>query len=170
MSDEPFKVLGTARSYGELHAAFRALADERRLTRQTIDAAAGFPSGYASKLLSTTQMKAFGRSSLGPLLAVLGAKIVLVEDPETKARITDSLDKRERPNPVLRPGEHGTATLPTPAAMRKEALRDALRIAGRKGAKIGNAARMVKLTPAQRSRIARQAARARWQKAKRQAA
>jgi hypothetical protein len=142
--------LGIARSYGELHQILRDRAHELDVSRLTLDDAAGLTGGHASKLLAPTPSRCLGATSMGLMLGAMGLALVVVEDAEALKRIQAKLPKRRAS--AVRP-----AVDAGPVSM-AQALRNALRRNGRKGAR----ARMTTLTPEQRSNIARQAARARW--------
>lgn len=81
------------RTYGALIAAFRARADEMEITRETVDAATGLPSGYTGKLLGAAQMKNLGPLSLGAILSVLRLKLIVAPDQGVVASV---LPRRER--------------------------------------------------------------------------
>lgn len=83
-------------SYSDLHAALRARADELDRPRAVIDACAGFEDGYASKLLAPVPIKGIGPQTLGPLLTVLGLKMILVEDDEALERFKKRARSRKR--------------------------------------------------------------------------
>lgn len=85
--------IAEVRSYTALIAAFRARADEMEITRETVDAATGLPSGYTGKLLGAAQMKYLGPLSLGAILSVLGLKLIVARDQCVAASV---LPRRER--------------------------------------------------------------------------
>lgn len=135
------------RNYQELHAAMRARADAMKLSRRHLDELSGLPDGYVSKLLAPNPLKILGRQSLGALLEVMGCRLVLEDDPEAYARISDRLETRSewqvRANASMRrrPWLFTSKTGPEMA----------LRLAS-------------KMNPAARSVRARRAAIARWRK------
>jgi hypothetical protein len=152
MTDQP-RQLATVRDYAQLHQVLRARADELGITRTAIDDT-GFTAGHASKLLAPRPIKRLGATTLGLMLRGLGVMLVVAEDPIAMARITADIPKRNRPAPVLavtrvrhKDGKH--------VLISKRFLRKIARAGGR--------ARAQNLTPVQRSRIAREAARVRWQ-------
>lgn len=140
----------TIRSYAEMQAAFRQIAHERGLTREAIDSAAGFPDNYASKLLAPEQIKAIGPKSLGPLLTALGVVIVIQDDPKAE-RIT--LDSKRRRNAGL--------SMPALKRQRKRAHHNK---GNSKWGQRTHAFYILKVSRIKRSRIARLAAKARWEK------
>ena len=87
--------LATVRSYDELHAALRARADELRVTRLGMDEVGGMPPGYFGKVLAPEQIKLVGKHSLGALLGVLGCMLIMIEDPEARARFTARIAVRK---------------------------------------------------------------------------
>lgn len=66
--------------YSELVHALRDRANEMQISRLDLDDISGLQSGYSSKLLSLNPGKIFGPISMGPVLEVLGLRVVLVED------------------------------------------------------------------------------------------
>jgi hypothetical protein len=84
--------------YGGLLEAFRERAKELEISREGIDQVAGWADGYAGKLLggaAAKRRKIIGPLSLELLLAALGLKLILVEDPVATAR---TLARREPVN------------------------------------------------------------------------
>jgi hypothetical protein len=59
------------RSMPEMVASFRVCRAERQLTLETVDDIAGFPSGYAAKLLAEQPIKNLGWMSFGDALGRL---------------------------------------------------------------------------------------------------
>ena len=95
--------LAYATTYDGLHDAMRARAKELQIARLEIDEVGGLQSGYASKLLSPTQIKRCGSMSLGALLGALGLGLVIVVDPEATARVLKRLpQKRNTRNGLTR--------------------------------------------------------------------
>jgi hypothetical protein len=84
------------REYSDIHRAMRARAEELNLSRLTIDDIAGTPEGYASKVLAPQPMKCAGHKSLLPLLGALALKLVIVEDPDALAQITQRMKPADR--------------------------------------------------------------------------
>lgn len=75
--------------YDGLLEAFRERAKELEISRERIDAIAGWADGYAGKLLSgaaVKRRKIIGPLSLELMLGTLGLKMILIEDPEATAR------------------------------------------------------------------------------------
>lgn len=137
--------LAIVRDYSELHAALRARAEQLNVSRETIDNVAGFQQGYASKLLAGKPITIIGKWSFGTILAALGVKLILVEDPDAMARIKDRLVPRA--NSFVRKG-----VTYTPKDFKKW---------GAEGGKNGGLGK-TKLSARERSLIALRAVRARW--------
>jgi hypothetical protein len=95
-ADTEPRVLAEIHDYAELHAALRARADQLEVSRQWLDKHSGLQNGYCGKLLSPTRIKNIGAQSLGPLLTVLGLRILLAEDPASMARMASRLEKRDQ--------------------------------------------------------------------------
>ncbi|THD56754.1 MAG: hypothetical protein E8A46_02610 [Bradyrhizobium sp.] len=108
------------RSMAELLAALRARRDELHLTHETIDAIAGWPAGYAGKLLAPEPIKNLGWSSLGLALNTFGIALVVVEDEEQKRRVEKRWTPRERPQrppaSAKSPNSGLSASAPQPAS------------------------------------------------------
>jgi len=141
---------GTARSYQDLQAVLRAVAELRRLSREQIDELAGLPRGYASKVLAELPSRSLGPDTLGPMVGALGVQLLVVDDPDALARYTERADKRvefRAQNAVMHSG-----TVHVKLSRRK------LRKMQRKGGK-NSRKRMSWKT---RRGLARKAARARW--------
>jgi hypothetical protein len=79
--------------YAELVDALRDRANEMQISRCDIDEISGLASGYAGKLLSASPAKIFGPISMGPMLEVLGLRVVLVED----TGLTKATESRRTP-------------------------------------------------------------------------
>jgi hypothetical protein len=90
------RVLAEFSTYPEMLAAFRARANERKIARSSEDTAfvAGLTSGYLAKLLAPKPVRRIGMESLGPVLGVLGVKLVMVEDEQAIARLDARKDVR----------------------------------------------------------------------------
>src|SRR6266567_624994 len=85
---DDMRLVGVAHDYAELHEIFRKVAELRQMSREQIDHVAGFPSGYASKVLAPIPKKFFGPVSLDLLLGTLGLVIAIMEDPQAVARVS----------------------------------------------------------------------------------
>lgn len=85
---------GTVRNYDDLQAVCRAVADQRQRSRQEIDRLAGFAPGLAAKLLSDPPVRHMGRETFPDMLAALGIKLEVVDDPDALARVMARGGKR----------------------------------------------------------------------------
>jgi hypothetical protein len=85
--------------YAGMIEAFRARANERRMaiTSPEVAQTAGLTSYYIPKLLTPSKnpVRRVGMISLGPLLGVLGAKLVLMPDPEAEKLYADKIPQRQ---------------------------------------------------------------------------
>lgn len=151
--------LATVRDYDGLHRTIRARVDELGFTREEIDDAAQllgeWPERYASKLLAPIPIKALGRTSLGPMLQVLGLQLaaeVVEEQPRISKSPKSMPYKRHQHKPVKLGGN-----VPEIRALGRKALREILKKNGRKGGKLGGRVRAQNLTKSQRRHIARKA-------------
>jgi hypothetical protein len=97
--------------YSDLILVLRARCDELEISRENIDAVAGFPDRYAAKLLSLRHVRRVGLQSLGPLLDVLGLKLVPVIDEAAMRRNQSRLVQRDHAHWRSATARH--ATLPT---------------------------------------------------------
>ena len=84
-------------SMPDLLAALRARRDELELTHERIDDIAGFPSGYAGKLLAPEPIKNLGWLSFGLALDSMGVALILVENPDQVRLVQKRWIPRERP-------------------------------------------------------------------------
>jgi hypothetical protein len=71
-----------------------------QLTHERIDDIAGWPSGYAGKLLAPDPIKNLGWMSFGLALDSMGIALVVVENPEQIKRVERRWVRRERPRNV----------------------------------------------------------------------
>ena len=74
------------KDYSDLVLVLRARTDELQISRETIDHLCGLPDRYATKLLSLRHVRRIGLESLGPLLDVLGIKLIPVIDEAAMLR------------------------------------------------------------------------------------
>src|SRR6266403_5640573 len=79
----------------ELVEAIRAARDERQITHERMDHVAGWPDGYAGKLLAPEPIKNLGWSSFGLGLSALGKMLLMVDDPEQIKRVERQWVPRE---------------------------------------------------------------------------
>lgn len=141
------EVVALISTYEDFHAALRARAEQLGVSRETIDAMAGLPSGYASKVLAPKPMKRIGPTSLPLLVPALGMQLALIEDPAAMQRLA----KRR----VQRDG----AQVRSDAVHLITSKRFLRKIGG-----IGGAASRSNLSKRKTRSLAQKAARARWAK------
>lgn len=160
------------RSMPELVDAIRARRDELNISHETIDNIAGLQSGYTSKLLGPIPLKGFSHMSLGAVLGALGIGLVVIEDPEAKAKVQSRWQKRKRPQRLM-PSISVSIQNEVPATIQitpelQAHLRDPMfmRMIGLQG----NIKRNQRLSPWKRRVLARRAANARWNKPERELA
>src|ERR1700704_4485152 len=151
VTDSP-RQLGICQDYDGLHRILRDRAEELNVSRTTLDEAAGFTPGHASKLLAPRPLKKLGATTLGLMLQVMGLKLVVVEDVEALERISAKLIPREVPANVL--------SLSWGRAKHLLVSKRWVKKNGRKGGE----QRAKNLSPRRRRAIARKAAKARWSK------
>lgn len=160
--DRRVDVIAEVRTYDDFHLALRARAEALCASRQSIDAVAGLPAGYASKLLSPDQIRSVGKESFGPLMGALGVKLLMVEDPES-ARFVAQLEQRAEWAVRGRASMDAKSHAEYGRAARFE-IKQRMTELGRRASKKGGKARASSLTPRQRRMIAVKAVRARWRK------
>ena len=98
------RVLGEISSYQDLHAIMRARAAELELSRESIDAIAGVPAGYAAKLLAPRPIRTLGALSMPLMLPALGIKVLVVVDDAKTADIKGRRDAERRNGAQVRAG------------------------------------------------------------------
>jgi hypothetical protein len=140
-------VLGTAHDYAELQVLLRAHVETLNVSREAIDNMAGLPAGYAGKLLAPRPAKTLGWISMGPVLGALGLSLVVVVDPAAKERHTIRMIGRNKTQVRT-----NVSIAPPPWLYTRQTALNAVKL------------RLEKLSPAQRRRTAKRAARARWKR------
>jgi len=92
-----WKGLGVITTYEDLLNVLRARALERQITVGGEDTSevSGLPIGYVQKLIGPRPVRRIGMTSLGPILGVLGLKLIAIEDAEAVRRIGNRLKKRD---------------------------------------------------------------------------
>jgi hypothetical protein len=96
LSERALATINFENGYAGLVEAFRERAQQRRIaiTSPEVAAMANLPDYYVAKLLSVHPVRRIGAISLGPLLGVLGMKLVAVEDEKAVARFSSRLPTR----------------------------------------------------------------------------
>jgi hypothetical protein len=146
--DEP-RVLADVGSYEQMLAALRSRINELQISGENLDEYAGLPRGYLSKLTGVKPIRRLGMTSFGPVLAGLGLRLLVIEDPDATARLKNSLPPRN--GSYVRTMQADACMVLTPRILKR--IRQ-----------LGGKARMARLTPQQRSKFARKGAMARWRK------
>ena len=149
--DERPRTIAEFSDYDGMLAAVRARVRELQIKGAAFDEFAGLPDGYLSKLIGERPVRRIGMTSMGPVLAGLGLRCLFVEDPEGTKRLKSRLKPRNPSFVRIMPAAAGILFT---ARMLKRIRR------------MGGRARMARLTPQQRSELARKAALARWRKAR----
>jgi hypothetical protein len=78
--------------YDSLIEVCRQRAQELEISRSGIDDLSGCANGFAGKVLGHRQAKKMGKLTLGPMLQVLGLRLMVIEDEAATAR---TLARRE---------------------------------------------------------------------------
>jgi hypothetical protein len=138
-----------------MRRALRHLVQASPMSTATLERLAGLPAGYISKVLNERPLRGLTGNTIFLLTAVLGRKVVLIADPAAEARV-----KAHHAYVVCTVNQRRFGQRDA------EGLRILARLAKETG-KIGGLACMKKMTPLQRSRSARRAAKARWDKHRR---
>jgi hypothetical protein len=148
MQGELPEIFGEARTYQELLEIFRRRISALGVTLESIDGTAGLPARYCQKLL--VGVRPLGPVSFGPLLACVGAKILVVPDEQLDfARI------RARLIPKKNAGDRLLANI-------KHRRRPLSGEAASAYFRVLRARQLLAQSPRKRKLIAKHAARARW--------
>ncbi|HEY5129389.1 MAG TPA: hypothetical protein VIJ35_19240 [Bradyrhizobium sp.] len=110
--------------------------------------ALGFAKGHIGKLLAPNRSKNVGPKTFGPLLQLLGIKLIAIEDKEGTKNMRPHWVKRRKAAPMLS----------------MERMRPAVWLFTPRSAHRALKIRNVKLTADERSNIASHASRARWER------
>jgi hypothetical protein len=143
-----------ARHFPELLQAIRERIAELGITLSTVDEIVGLPSNYAAKLMCDPPMRRASPFTLFLIIEGLGLKMFLREDAETLSRVQTRLEQSKRSKP------RAIRAVSTNKIVRIHLTPDFMKQIQRKG----GYARAQRMTPAQRSKAARRAVRARWEK------
>jgi hypothetical protein len=147
----PLRILATIRDYQQLVLALRDWVAKLGTTGESIDALAGLPDRYVSKLLAPVPLKGIGRHSLGPLLGALGLKLILAVDTEQLALIGHRLDPAKKRRWVDDAREGMRARKQPPGMIVSPAM-----------GRVLNARWQLLMSPKRKREMGRNAARARW--------
>ncbi len=147
----------TLTGYAGLIAIFRQRFDELGITGETSDHLCGFAAGHTTKLFTKVtreHMKRFGPVTLGPILGVLGIKLIAVVDEEALAQLA-----HRRTPATYRRWRTGAALLAHKIKRNPGSFKN-------KGhGKQARAIQILTTSPARRRKLGRHAIRARWAKA-----
>ena len=147
--------LADARDYSDLHLVMRAQAEALEVSRATINDVCGLQNGYAEKLLAPSPIKRLGALTFGPMLRTLGLKLVVYTDPAAIAALAHRMPKRD----AVHARNGAPVELPPSVEEMTQAL---VKIRMSENGRRGGHARATSLPAKHRARIARKAARARW--------
>ena len=136
--DERPRVLANICSYEEMLAALRSRVAELQINGERFDEFAGLPRGYLSKLVGARPIRRLGMTSFEPVLAGLGLRLLVIEDPKGTERLRNRLVPRNNSYPRT------VYTLHTLTDRKWSQIQ-----------KLGRAARWKKLSKAERSAIMR---------------
>lgn len=140
--------IATLRSYDDLRRAVADHCERIAMSRMELDAEAGLTDGHAAKLLAAKARKKLGIVTLGRVIAAAGLVLILAVDPDAPPRDLDVSSAESRRQRYDR-AKHWRRNRSSSAWGRRMVAK-----------------RNLKLSPAQRSEIARKAAKARWQRAR----
>jgi hypothetical protein len=101
MSVEAIEPLAIVTDYLGLVTALRRRIAELGTGMESVDAVAGLPARYTSKLLSRNNKTSLGQTSMGPILGALGLKLAVLPDDEALAKVIDRLPPRGTKGPKL---------------------------------------------------------------------
>jgi hypothetical protein len=107
MSVEAIEPLAIVTDYRGLVTALRRRIVELGTGMESVDAVAGLPARYTSKLLSRNNKTSLGQTSMGPILGALGLKLAVLPDDEALAKVIDRLPPRGTKGPKLGDAELG---------------------------------------------------------------
>jgi len=141
--------IAVVRSYDELLAALRARAAQIGATRAAIDAVGGFAAGHSSTLLAAGGARKLTADTLIPMVQTIGLAIALIEDPFALEQLKNRLG-------------NGTNWRMLNGVKNEGIILKFSRRYMRKLGQISGQSRKQKISKQTRSRVARQAAFARW--------
>jgi len=145
------RIVGEFCDYTGFVEALRVRVLELKTPVEALDAIAGLPKGYISKVTGARPVRRIGMKSLGEILGALGVKCQIVEDEHA----LDSIRRRIGNGQIRYMRRAATHTVIVTSKF--------LRSIARKG----NRERWKNTTPKQRSRAMRKLAKLRWHRASR---
>ena len=88
MTEHPLAIVRTTE---DLRQLFRVRVAQFNISLETLDAIAGLPTRYSSKVLGLQPTRRFGQISFEALLGALGLMLIAIEDTEALARVQHRL-------------------------------------------------------------------------------
>jgi hypothetical protein len=141
--------LASFTDYAGLRRALNEVRNQRNISFETFNEITGAPAGYFQKLLGPQPARRIGLQSLGWAFAGLGIKPIFVDDPEALEKVKNRF--------VARDAAHLAASMHAEGKHHVVTWRHLKKIS-----RAGGKARALKLTKTRRKKIARMAAKARW--------
>lgn len=148
--------LATIRSYDDLVAAFRARKAEIGLSNNDCDTLGGLTTGHTDKLLGPTRSKKLGPFTFDVFSEMFAVEFIMVPNPDAVRRMEARWERRVEQAVRLNANR-------VSMQLKKRALPEIMRDLSKKAVE----AQKRKIKPSTRRRIARMAAKARWQKHRR---
>jgi hypothetical protein len=172
---DPTELIATVRTLQDAVEVFRMMKDRLGLTYKFIDEVSGLAKGHADKVLSRTAQKRLGYDTFAVFCELFGIKFEVKIDLDAVKRMEDVWEGRMRPlyAPDAKPGRVSKKLIAMakphvfremgkksgPARMLCLTVQQRMKIGKKAGRK---SSRLSKLTPEERTIIARKAANARW--------
>jgi hypothetical protein len=150
---DPARVIAVIRCHDDLVEAFRTIKDMLQLSNQVCDDLIDLTDGFTDKVLGPTRAKGLSPFMFDNFTSFFAVQFEMKVDIEAARLVQDRWEKREDRR------IHVNASRLSKSVMKRakpEVCRDLLKLARKQ--------RNLKLSPKQRSMIARKAARARWRK------
>lgn len=149
-------VAGPIADESDLVNALRARMTELNISYAELDGELELPQGYTSKRLAWPQLKYYGKEAFWNSCERLGLAVMLVEDPVARKRYAAQMKRRSAPQAITGSAHWRAARMRAaiPWLITKETAREL----GLLGAK----ARVASQSPSIRSKLARKAAKIRW--------
>jgi hypothetical protein len=153
MTDAPI------RCTDDLIEALRGMKAQLGLSNEFVDQVGGLTTGHCDKVLGPTRAKGLSGTVLDVFLELFAVELVMRPNPEALARMEERWERRN--------GDHVRLML-TKVSMRmlQRAKPFVLRDFSRECSLKARDGRLRKISPGKRRKIARNAARARWKRAK----
>jgi len=88
------RVLGSIATIAELQTLMRARVEQLQMSPEALDYVAGLSSGHSAKLFAPRPKKHIGGQTLPILLDALALKLVVMDDPERRAQLSQKYTPR----------------------------------------------------------------------------